>query len=89
MNTIITFEDTGQDFLRWLVSPSGEVLDCAPMQSWLWTGRKVLATQNRKIDGRLVLILEGEDGGDYFLKHVVLNLENTSLESLQQKAVAA
>lgn len=39
--TIIHFEDHGQDFLRWIVNPEGEVVISEPFQQWIWRGNIV------------------------------------------------
>ena len=41
MGQIVTFEDNGQDFLRWLIK-DGEVVD-SDLQAWVWNGTKVTA----------------------------------------------
>lgn len=33
----LTLEDRGQDFTRFLVDESGQILDAQPFQAWLWT----------------------------------------------------
>jgi len=40
--TVIHFEDLGQDFLRFVVRGS-EVVGSEPFQGWLWVGAKVLS----------------------------------------------
>lgn len=53
--TRITFEDHGQDFLRWDIAETGEVRNCKPMQGWLWDGRKVLNLDQLKVGGFAVV----------------------------------
>lgn len=38
---VIYFEDKGQDFLRWYVSDSNEIVGCEPFQAHAWCGRKI------------------------------------------------
>ena len=40
--TRIEFEDQGQDFTRWTIH-EGKVIECAPSQSFIWVGCKVLS----------------------------------------------
>lgn len=44
----LTFEDHGQDFLRWIVDPDGNVLEAQPFQSDLWTQVQVVGIQAMK-----------------------------------------
>lgn len=88
MNTLIKFEDTGQDFLEWIVSPTGLVLDCAPLQREFWINCIVRSSLHRPSDGELVLILDGEDKKDYVLKHVVLSKTCTDMKSFDELVAA-
>jgi len=40
----VTFEDHGQDFLRWDIE-DGVVVDCQPFQGWVWNGVKILSEE--------------------------------------------
>ncbi len=40
--TVLTFEDRGQDFLRWTVRRR-IVTKCEPFQGWLWNGAELLS----------------------------------------------
>jgi len=39
---VLHFEDKGQDFLFWKLDEHGYVIDCQPLQDWLWVGAKVI-----------------------------------------------
>jgi len=87
-NMLINFQDTGQDFLEWIVSENGEVLACAPFQAFHWVGRKVLAAH--MVDGNLCLILNAGDGvGEYNLKHAVASIVETDRVDFSEQAVAS
>lgn len=47
-NTIIRFEDHGQDFLTWEVNEIGVVVDSKPFQAALWRGCVVKQVDNIK-----------------------------------------
>lgn len=53
--TRITFEDHGQDFLRWDIGEDGKVRNCGPHQAWIWDGRKVLNLDKLKVGGFIVV----------------------------------
>jgi hypothetical protein len=55
----VTFEDHGQDFLRWELDSAGEVIGCGPFQGWLWIGAKVLNKTIRR-GSRLRILARGE-----------------------------
>lgn len=40
--TVLTFKDCGQDFLRWTVRRR-IVTECEPFQGWLWNGAELLS----------------------------------------------
>lgn len=46
-NKKITFEDHGQDFNYWIVSPDGKVVDCQPFQFSVWGKVTVLSKRFR------------------------------------------
>jgi len=39
--TVLTFEDHGQDFLRWELDAKGTVIGCEPFQASIWCGNVV------------------------------------------------
>lgn len=55
MNTVLTFDDQGQDFLRWVLDECGIVIGCEPFQESIWNGVRVLDFQNLT-EGDLVSI---------------------------------
>lgn len=46
MSILLTFDDQGQDFLRWTLNERGVVIECAPFQNWVWRGARVLDFEN-------------------------------------------
>ncbi len=52
---LITFEDHGQDFLKWLINEDNVIVHCEPFQSWLWNGRKVL-TETLVVGGNIKFV---------------------------------
>lgn len=87
INTLVEFEDNGQDFLKWLVAPSGEVIDCAPMQAAIWVGKMVVGTEGQT-PGKEYLVLASPDG-DVRLKHAVKSITRANVQSLQELEDAA
>lgn len=49
--TEITFEDKGQDFLYWVLSGNGVVLESRPFQSWIWCGGRVTNLAKLQVGG--------------------------------------
>jgi hypothetical protein len=45
MNTLITFEDHGQDFLTWELDENKKVVDCQPFQASTWCKSQVVNEQ--------------------------------------------
>jgi len=80
-NQLVEFEDNGQDFLHWLVSPEGEILDCGPSQAEIWCACKVVATSVcRKTEGTLIHI--ERDGKETVMKHKVISILPTTVTEL-------
>jgi len=69
----IHFKDNGQDFLRWLVTNEGMVVDCHPFQAHVWNGTKVLNHQIVKPGDELYVRLK--DGHEMALRHLVERVE--------------
>ncbi|PHR91082.1 MAG: hypothetical protein COA69_13600 [Robiginitomaculum sp.] len=89
MNQIIEFEDTGQDFLKWIVSPTGEVLDCVPFQAWLWCEKKVVATQFNKAGKLVLVLLDPETKEEMVLKHAITSIRTTNKSQFHAPKKAA
>jgi hypothetical protein len=79
MNTIVTFKDSGQDFLRWIVAPDGTVLDCAPFQGDIWIGNKVTHTDMDYSGNERIILEKCGDTENYILKHFVKSMSPTHL----------
>jgi hypothetical protein len=47
----ITFEDHGQDFLKWDIDEKGNVIDCRPFQAWIWCNKIVTNHTQLKVGG--------------------------------------
>ena len=58
--TNLSFDDHGQDFLHWTLDEQGVVIDCKPLQGWVWNGARVLDFQNLA-EGSLVTIVHNGD----------------------------
>ena len=69
MNTVIHFEDHGQDFLTWEVNSEGVVVDCQPFQAFAWCGRKVSNLHELAVGTQVKL--DGIKPGDYVLKYPI------------------
>lgn len=63
----ITFQDNGQDFLRWFIDKNMQVVRCEPFQGWHWKEFKVL-TQPEV--GKPIQI-QSPQGEVFWLKHLV------------------
>jgi hypothetical protein len=72
MRKLITFVDSGQDFLEWTIDEQGVVVDCRPYQAAIWLGTIVL---NQKIEAGCVLEIECRDGRITNLIHRVESVE--------------
>ena len=51
MNKVIEFQDNGQDFLTFEVTPKGEIIDVQPFQFDLWSKYKVMNISTLKVGG--------------------------------------
>jgi hypothetical protein len=71
----IHFEDNGQDFLRWLITDEGMVVDCQPFQAHVWTGTKVL--NHQIINPGAQLFVQLKDGHEIAIRHLVERVEFT------------
>lgn len=60
MNTVLTFDDQGQDFLRWTLNERGIVVKCEPFQGPIWRGFRVLDFQNLT-EGSMVFIKKNDE----------------------------
>ncbi len=70
-NTLVTFEDNGQDFLTWLISPYGLILECKPFQASIWCKHTVI-TKVFTPGKHLVTSLDGET---LTIKHKIAKVE--------------
>ncbi|MBN8834594.1 MAG: hypothetical protein ABS68_00125 [Niastella sp. SCN 39-18] len=59
-NIKITFEDWGQDFLEFICSENGEILDVQPFQHWVWKRFTVNNIDEVQVGGFAILHEEGE-----------------------------
>lgn len=75
--TVIHFEDHGQDFLTWTVR-RGEVVSSSPFQSWLWVGLRLVS---RPQVGRC-LKAEGKHG-PLCIRYPVTKIERRRIEQVQ------
>lgn len=67
---MITFVDTGQDFVEWIINDQGVIVDCRPFQAWAWLGNRVINTDVQP--GEHVRINAKAFGGQPFtIKHIV------------------
>jgi hypothetical protein len=66
---LIHFQDNGQDYLRWLVTDEGMVVDCQPFQAKVWVGAKVLNHHIIKPEAELYVRLQ--DGHEMTIRHLV------------------
>ncbi len=76
----ITFEDHGQDFLRWYINNHGIVVDSQPYQYGVWAGSLVLNTEI--IPGCILEIKTSHKGLDRIstLNYPVEKVEKASWE---------
>ncbi len=69
----ITFEDHGQDFLRWVIQ-DGKVIECEPFQAGIWVGKEVISRRGsakcRLMPGDKVYI-RGDDGYPRSIKYPI------------------
>ncbi len=57
---VITFEDHGQDFQTWTLDKNGMVIDCAPMQEWLWFGCHVTNMRELRVGSIVSFTRDGK-----------------------------
>lgn len=74
----ITFEDKGQDFLRWIIDEDNIVIDSQPFQGWLWCGYVVIELG----EGMKPTITK--NGGDITLGYRVSSIEQLSNREAEQ-----
>ena len=72
-NTIIRFEDHGQDFLTWEVNEFGVVVDCKPCQTFVWKGC-VVKKHTKLGKGDKVIYGEKDFKGLCEISHPVLEI---------------
>lgn len=83
-NTVIHFEDEGQDFLKWTIDPKGKLIGCEPFQFSIWS--KYLVTNKRfKVGGFVHTI--GTDWKPLTIKYPIEKVEKVpvALKALPNK----
>lgn len=81
-NSLIEFEDNGQDFLQWLVAPDGTILDCGPLQFSVWSKCKVVATSTSSKTGKDHVHIKRGEEPETVLKHAIASILPTTAEKL-------
>ena len=77
-NSLVEFEDEGQDFLQWLVAPDGTILDCGPFQFDVWSQSKVTATSTHKVTGKTHIHITKEGEEERVINHPVASILPTT-----------
>lgn len=86
MNTIVTFEDHGQDFLTWTIDPEGNIIDCQPFQFSIWSKFRVTNEGRFEVGGYVHCTdlndVDNENGDCFTIKY---RIENIQLQSTDGK----
>ncbi|GKS85571.1 hypothetical protein AVMA1855_15485 [Acidovorax sp. SUPP1855] len=72
--TVVTFEDQGQDFLRWELDAKGTVIGCEPFQASVWHGKKVFQPALLAV-GDLVHFYEKQEKAFRHIRYRVAKVE--------------
>lgn len=83
MKKLITFVDSGQDFLEWIVEypddgkeSVGEVVECGPFQHEVWKGTKVMTSDIKPGDFLPIVVNLSQKDIPVSLKHPVESVED-------------
>lgn len=81
MNTIITFQDHGQDFITFEATQEGKIVDVQPFQFSVWSRYKIQNMDNLVVGGLVKLIkLTTESCETIELKYPIEGLTKTAGE---------
>lgn len=73
--TVVTFEDHGQDFLRWELDAKGTVIGCEPFQASIWCGNVVIDHEKLVVGGTLRYKTPGDASSTDSIRYPLVRIE--------------
>lgn len=71
---IITFQDHGQDFLKWTITPTNRIEDCQPFQGSIWCN-KYITNDELFVGGFVTILTTDHPSGILTIKYPIESIE--------------